>query len=284
MNFHILHSKKIIIFWNPKSGVTSIIEMIMHLTDGLDHSNPNYDQKTHQDYWNNFRPSGEIIKNLEELHDYKKVIFVRNPFHRIVSCFLDKYVDSMSVSTKDIPECNTFYEFVKILNSTGLVKEKMHGKVDYTHFCKLTQWRGWDFYCKLGKPKFDMIVSTPVTALPEGKIVHDHKQIKLIYELVNCKDDYDGIKHLYEKNYYSYDVWKVFKPKIRFETKNFAKTPIEELKKYHGYIGKDRTIPYENFYTSHCSSIIYNLYKEEFDFYENQLGIKFTLNNHDNIK
>ena len=89
----------------------------------------------------------------------KKVIFVRNPFHRIVSCFLDKYVDSMSVSTKDILECNTFYEFVKILNSTGLVK-KNAGKSRLYSFCKLTQWRGWDFYCKLGKPKFDMVVST----------------------------------------------------------------------------------------------------------------------------
>ena len=119
MNYHILHSKKLIVFWNPKSGVTSIIEMIMHLTDGKDHSNPKYDEKTHEDYWNNFRSSGEITNNLEGLDEYKKIIFTRNPFHRVVSCFLDKYVDPMSPTTKDKPNCDTFYEFVNCLLYTS---------------------------------------------------------------------------------------------------------------------------------------------------------------------
>jgi hypothetical protein len=275
MNYHILKIKKGIIFWNPKSGVTSILEMIMHLTDGRDHSNPNADEKTHKTYWNNFRVTDDV--SADSIGEYKKIFFARNTYHRVASCFLDKYVDGNSPSTEDIPDCDNFYEFVKILKSTDLKRDKMKGVVDFEHFSKLTDWRGWEFYCELGRPKFDLVITTPTTALPEGKIVHNYENIKSVYDLLGCSKEYESIKHLYEKDYYSYDVWKVFKPKIDFAKKNFAKTSIGELKGYHGFIGRDRTIPYANFYTPELIDIISELYTEELDFYRNEIGIEFEI-------
>lgn len=278
MDYHILKKHKVIFFWTPKCGVTSLIEMIMHLEDGKDHSNTGRDDKTHKDYWGNFRKwqwDGSLEN--EDFSQYKKIFCVRNTYHRVVSCFLDKYVDDNSPGTKDTPKCNNFYEFVKILESTNLEKEKMKGVVDYEHFCQLTENIGWEFYCKINQPEFDLIFDTPTTGLPEGKIVHDHADIKKIYKLLNLQNEYHKISHLYKQNYYSFDMWKFFKPKINFSKENFAKVSIDELKDYHGFIGKERTIPYKNFYTNKLAQIITKLYTDELSFFKEKLNIKFNL-------
>ena len=82
---------------------------------------------------------------------------------------------------------------------------------------------------------------------------------------------------MYERNYYSYDMWEFFKPKINFSKENFAEVSIDKLKDYHGYIGKERTIPYRNFYTNKLAQIITKLYADELSFFKEKLNIKFNL-------
>ena len=46
----------------------------------------------------------------------------------------------------------------------------MDGVIDYWHFGETTENSGWDFYCKINKPKFNYIFETPTTALQKEKL------------------------------------------------------------------------------------------------------------------
>lgn len=269
MNYHIINEKKLIVFWSPKCGVTSIIEMIMHLESGEDHSNTAQDHLTHETYFSKFRPN-MINRNKTKSYDYSdyaKVLFIRNPFHRVASCFYDKYVDQTSPTPEDVPTINNFYQFSQLLAKTNLKKDNMEGVVDYDHFKPATEGGGWDLYCELGKPKFDYVFETPPTALPEGKIVQRYDNVEKIYKLINNVPTYESIKHLYFGTTHSHDSWKQGNFSPLKKNHNSVYETIQNLRKY---LNREncRTIPYMNFYNDQMKSMFRNIYKKEFDFYK----------------
>ena len=100
MLFNIIHKRKVIFFYMPKCGVTSNIEMIMHLQNG---KVPifNHVEEKHRYYHSN------CIEKPRERVDYSKYhkfLCIRNPYHRIISCFFDKYVFQVKFGLPKVEE------------------------------------------------------------------------------------------------------------------------------------------------------------------------------------
>ena len=275
MNCHILKSKRAIFFWPAKCGVTSLIEMIMHLESGQDLSNPGRDHKTHQTYWQVFKTKADELSDASQFKNYKKILFFRNPFHRILSCFFDKFVNQDSPGALYGETPKSFKDFVDVLAATEMKVERMADVVDIHHFAPITIGPAWDFYCKLDQPSFDLCVETPITAMPEGKICHNPQKIREIYKLLDCMDEYDDIRHLFERHPYSYDIWQFFENKIAFSDQHFGDTQVEQLQSLIAN-NAQRTVPYRNFYSDETTVTFRSLYASEFEFYEDKMGRHFV--------
>ena len=249
--------------------------MIMHLESGQDLSNPGQDHVTHQTYWKEFKTNTDELLDSSLYEDYKKILFFRNPFHRIVSCFFDKFVnqDSPGALYGETPKC--FDDFVDLLAATEMKVERMAGVVDVHHFAPITTGPVWDFYCKLGQPNFDICVETPPTAMPEGKICHDPQKIRKIYDVLDCAHEYREVKHLFERHPYSYDIWKFFENKIAFSDKPFGETKVDQLQSLID-TNSQRTVPYRNFYSQKTAETFKSLYLSEFEFFRTKTGCDFV--------
>ena len=151
MKFFIIEEKKLIILWSAKCACTSL-KMILN-------KYYNYDlEKIH---------NGELDKNYEifrynrhkqplNINEYPEIVdkfktyricfIYRNPYDRLVSGFMNKYVGG---KYKTITEWNTFEDFVTILYNNPQ-------DIDYHHFTKQTSEIGWDFFEKANKPKIDI--------------------------------------------------------------------------------------------------------------------------------
>lgn len=84
MNYHVLdRDKKIIIFWTPKCGCTTISNFVLEY------------RKLPLGTKKNSKIGFKCLLKKERIHKFrkwKKIIVVRNPYHRIVSCFVNKFV------------------------------------------------------------------------------------------------------------------------------------------------------------------------------------------------
>jgi len=158
MKYNINHEHQVIIFWLPKSGVMSLVKWMIHLKLGSVVDGAALAREPIPSVYRIFRNT--VLERERPQVDYssfRKIFFGRNPFHRVVSCYLDKYVCRSSSTPKDNPESANYLQFLERLTATRLRREKMKGVVDFGHFCAATNDIGWDFYLDLGQPKFDFI-------------------------------------------------------------------------------------------------------------------------------
>lgn len=205
---------------------------------------------------------------------YKKIFFGRNPYHRIISAYLDKYISASSVTPKDNPMCRNFQQFLEVLLSTGLSRENMKGIVDYDHFCQVTDDVGWDFYEDLGKPDFDYVSILPETGLPESSLTHHCKSIMNVYKILGIEDEYASVRNHYENHRYFYDTWMNDEEKISIYVDGIHLYSPAQPRKFQ-IPQMSRSIQYSNFYTDEICNIFGKLYSKELDFYE-KLRLKFS--------
>ena len=109
--------KKIIFGWNAKVGCSSIKRLYYYFQNG------NVDNQIHL-------PSEYQMIDTQDLEDYTIVIFIRNPYTRIVSGYLDKY-NGKNIIGNSMWKCDkplTFKNFVEELVTS-------HFKyIDFHHF------------------------------------------------------------------------------------------------------------------------------------------------------
>lgn len=107
MYFTIDYEKKVIFGWSAKCGCSGIRNMSHYLSGKI--IEPCYSS-------NDFC---ELPKNMEE---YKIIIIIRNPYERIISGFIDKYVrgkEFIGMWDNEIPL--TFTNFVgQLMEKTGI--------------------------------------------------------------------------------------------------------------------------------------------------------------------
>ena len=108
MYFYVDEKRKIIFGWSPKCGCTNVKRLF------------NYFQEEKVDKNSRYPKEGK----------YKTILFVRNPYKRIVSGFLQKYVDNHELKQFQLFGLDlTFEKFVEELDQNGLKRiEKHHFK------------------------------------------------------------------------------------------------------------------------------------------------------------
>lgn len=267
MKYNINHQQKVIFFWAPKSGVVSLIKLMTYLKFGDRFPGSRLSTISNKLLFATYRK--EVFEPWDAKVDYttyKKVFFGRNPFHRIISCYIDKYVNPISSTPADVPNCSSYIDFLNMLCETGLRKEAMAGRVDFGHFCSVKDDLGWQIYCRAGSPDFDFISLLPDTGLPEGELIHDYRNIRILFELLGVKDKYQSVSGLYENRSFSYDTWLQHEPAsllINDELTEMSREQLWEFLKTKNA----RTISYESFYPAETATLFRNIYHEEFAFY-----------------
>ena len=161
-------------------------------------------------------------------------MLVRNPYKRLVSGFLNKYVNKLHY--KNPPNCNCFYDFCRIL-------QKNPEQIERRHFEKQTAHKGWDFYNELQRPNIKYILDTSK--------VNDIIKI-LGLNIPEIKKNYNNKK--IEKH----------------EKKNLWSLDYNNLRNLNN-------IDYSNFYNDDIKKIVYNIYKDDFIFLNNNLNLNYTI-------
>ena len=187
MKYIIIEPKKIILFWSPKSGSTSIIAML------LKYYNITVANSYQTHFWKYYESDISCrFQSNKNYDDYNIIVVVRNPYHRIVSGFIGKFCRK-NAPNKMIDGCVNFEDFVNIFhNNPDIVLN-----IDREHFSFQTDGEGYDFLNKLSKYKnikfYDIneidkiakILNVPGCNLNNRKILNSGKQLltKYVYNL-----------------------------------------------------------------------------------------------------
>lgn len=232
MHFIILDDKKLIVFWSLKCGCSTlktILAIYLKLQNSKYrhiHLNKELREKINKRDQNKI----SIYKN------YNIVMLIRNPYKRLVSGFLNKYVNNHYENPSN---CNCFYDFCRILL-------KNPEKINKHHFDKQTCDIGWDFYNELQRPNIKYILDTSK--------VNDITKI-LGLNIPKIKENYHS--RVSEKN------------------QEVKKTNCWSLD-YNSLKNLDN-INYSNFYNDDIKKLVYNIYKDDFIFFNNNLNMNYTI-------
>ena len=253
----ILYDREAIIFWSTKIAATTLAEIILSLQEPAYISNSNKEK----DIWPKF--SKEIWrpryrrKAGEDYSRYKKLLFCRNPYHRLISNYLDKYVCSSSPTPEKVPDVANFEQFVDCLYATQLKEENMP-TIDHYEFCLQTSGDGWDLLQENSENLF--VFTTPPTGLPEARVPMAKESIHLTYYLLGWTPP-----HVPEWKY-STKAW----PKVVNSAYTFSVAQLDALHK------NPRSITYTSFYPEHVRKKVYKLYEKDF-LYFGSLGYRFKV-------
>ena len=177
--------------------------------------------------------------------DYEIILFIRNPFERLISGFLDKY----SPTGQHIDYWNhnntiplTFNNFVNELITSRYIN------IDYPHF-------------------------TPQLSQAWNDTIKNHKKLK-IYDINNI--DYSYIEQIFNK--------KIPNELITFKGGNENKKPFLDLDKINNIeiynLLQTDYIDYrpvtKSFFNKDLEEKVYTFYKKDFDFFSS-IGFTFTI-------
>lgn len=233
MRFIIIDDKKLIIFWSPKCGC-STLKTILAIYYDID--NKNKYKSIHKNKELSAKINKKDKNKIDIYKNYDIVMLIRNPYERLISGFLNKYVNG---KIKNPPNCICFYDFCQIL-------QKNPRQIDRHHFEKQTTGQGWKFYNELQRPKIKYVLDTSkvndITKIlglniSEIKLNSSKKSIK--------KDEKMKQRNLWSLNYNS--------------------------------LRNSNELCYSNFYNDHISKIVYNIYKDDFIFFNNDLNMNYTI-------
>jgi hypothetical protein len=230
MLFLIDENKKVIFGWSAKCGCSHIKNIFYYLQTG-EYCKPG--QIVH-------RGKGKDFKQLpENLNDYTIIMFIRNPFERVVSGFLDKYKlggEFRDLWDKTIPL--TFSNFVdKIIENNRMIDNHHFTPQTSEHFCDKVRYNNKTFIYDINNINYDFIEHIYGKKIP--------KEV-LDYRGEHC---YNYIKTIQENEINIYDI---------------------ELDTYHGL-----KIPLKYYYNVNIQHKIEKIYKEDLIFFEER-GFIYT--------
>lgn len=210
MYYLVSDQQQLIIGWSAKAACTTLKYYFLKK-----HNQPLNDINIlHKLCWEKYRPE------LNELYTtYKKALFIRNPYTRVVSFFLDRYVpDGADLGAMGL---YTFEMFVNYIHSHGIVFDQHHLELQTEHmdrFDKLSfKWDNIYRIESITKELLESLLQVPVDELflgPHLNIKHaSHRAVFACYNL-----SYSELMLLKENNVlpaYQYFFNADLKSKIR---------------------------------------------------------------------
>ena len=240
MQYYILDEKKLIIFWSPKCGCSTmkhILATYLKLDSYKISTNTHWNaMDIHKNKDLLSKSNKRDIKKIDIYKTYDIVMLVRNPYERLVSGFLNKYVPEHG---EKILNCDSFHDFCHLISKDRkiLSKDILH------HIDNQTSGLGWEFYNELQKPSVKYALDT--------SNVNDIAKILGM----NIQD-----KHFnYNKKKYVKDIKT---------NQNLGSLKYDKLKNIS-------SINYSNFYNHDIEKLVYNIYKDDFIFFNNNLEMNY---------
>ena len=229
MKYLICKEKAIIFGINPKCGCQHIHYIYNYLHD--DNDKPVFYHKS-------------INKLSTEYLNYKLIIFVRNPYERIVSGFKEKYSNEWQkrnyLKLYSIPRIEydklTFRQFVNEMYNNKFKHINKH------HFIQQTY------------SEYDCI---------------NHKDI-VIFDIKNI--DYDYISKLFNKKITN-DIKNRKGNHINKNTILFNE-PVYDLE---NIVYRKYKVPLKYYFDNDIKRKVYNIYKDDFIFFNNNLNMNYTI-------
>lgn len=227
MFFLVDNERKILFGWSAKCGCSHIKSIFWYFQTGLIKNKIH----THKDR----------MKLPDDIENFTTIIIVRNPFHRLVSGFLNKYSLSGEYRCKWKTRTITFADFVE-----DLVREKWD-TVDRHHFDKQTTE---NFDCK--KILQSKIIKCYDLPSIDYGFIESLFRCKIPEEVLNRKFGHERANNTKPNwpNEYVYDV---------------------EMNEYFHY-----NVDYKYFYSPAIKEKLIEFYKDDFDFF-NQFGITYDI-------
>ena len=236
-----IYENNICFWWNPKCGCSFIKKLFKYLLNQEIKYTDAIDWRLHENTRNLYRP---IMK------DYTHVLFIRNPYHRLVSGFIQIYIKEWGpLHIRLAPgiyehrlQQLTFNQFVNtVLKNKKSLQEKWYIN---DHF------------------------------LPQTTNYNNRFVFTKIFDLYNI--DYNYLSNLFEKEIIEEDI-----NKLRNTGKNHVNIQTDYNKPVYNYTidtFKDmKIIPkYKYFYNNNLKRKVYEIYKEDFYFLERH-GFKFDV-------
>lgn len=265
MKYNIIHDKKIVFFWLPKSGTLSLIRLMILLKFG-DSVNPS---ELHNSNSKELFKIYLLCKEEERpgyyYGDFDVVFFGRNPFHRILSAYLDKYVNERSITPKINPGNLSYEELICRLKHTKMGRSALSHFIDFETFCPASADEGYDFYEKIGRPTFSYISQLMEYGFPEGALHHSLESMLEILKITRQGQLLDAAKIL--------SASMVNKEHEQFLCTDIAQLPRDQVRELIRDRGL-RSIDARSFYPKLVQDTFVEAYEKEFKFYED-IGMSY---------
>ena len=224
----------------------------------LKENNPN-------EIFKKFRSRREREREGYDYSNFKTFLIGRNPYSRILSGFIDKYVNQNSQTPEIGPQNISYYEFIKLICDMKAREIGISNFVEFSSFCNADEDEGYHFYQKIGNPNFSFISLMKNSGYPEGALHHSVESINKIISFLPYHIEYERaidlvpIKNNGQNNkILDYDI---------------AYWPMEKLWKYILENG-NKSIDIRSFYPQELKDLFVEAYANEFMFYR-KLGIEF---------
>lgn len=207
MLFLIDDKLKIIFGWSAKCGCSHIKNMFYYLQSGVSCGLNDY---VHRGKGHDFQP---LPENLSE---YVLLLFIRNPYKRLVSGFLDKY--GPKGEFRHLWDCTlsiTFANFVDAIynNDSRMIDNHHFTPQTSEHFCDRIKDHSKTFIYDIENIDYSLIEHIFKKKIPDDVIKyrgpHQHKyEIVIHYDVYDlCIDDYCDCKPLLSC-YINEDIYK----------------------------------------------------------------------------
>ena len=216
MHFWVIKEHKTIIFFSSKCGSTTIYTYMKLY----------YNDKSRKIYKNplilNKRDNIEDLKNYKMYKGYNLILIGRNPYHKLVSGFLDKYVGGIY---KNPSNCNNFEDFVNLLTKN---KNKIPKNINKSHFKPQLSGRGFDLFNKIKNNN-------------NRCLIIDIKDINIVGNYLNLQNkDIVARERIVKKELDNDNLWTLKYKELKNKKLNYDNFYNDDLKKkVYNYYKKD---------------------------------------------